>query len=242
MSNDPVFALWPCARRQNRMDRAPSFLPSSMHGARSHYTGGIAYPKEGVMRIKGRFVGVILQAVVVLGLLVAPLTAYAMDAPPSAVATAPVALVVGTPTHVVRAPLGLRLRTEPNLAAPVILTLQNGEKVRVIGDPVFNQGISWSFVRVKRGHVVHEGYAATAYLAIFPGWVPTGETGLKVTAPAGLRLRSGPGFGFAIKRIVPFGTILQPTGVTKFAHGIEWTEVQFNGVTLWAASKWLTPI
>lgn len=195
------------------------------------------------MRIKGKLVRVLVQSTIVLVLLAAPLAVQAAPAPSvSARSSLMVVAAHGTPTHVVRAPLGLRLRTEANLAAPVILSLFNGEKVFVIGDPVFNQGISWSFVRVHRGGVFHEGYAATAYLGVFPGWVPTGETGLKVTAPAGLRLRSGPGLGFSIQRIVPFGTIVQPTGVTQWAGGIQWTQVKFNGVTLWGASNWLAPI
>jgi hypothetical protein len=139
--------------------------------------------------------------------------------------------------------LGLRLRTEPNLAAPVILGLWNGETVYVTGESTWVQGIAWANVQVYRWGVWYQGYCASAYLSNYGGWTSPGEPGLQVNAAAGLRLRSGPGTGYSIVRIVPYGTILQPTGAaTQWANGYEWQQVTFDGVTVWAAKIYLTTI
>lgn len=164
----------------------------------------------------------------------------AMFAMPVSVQAAPP--VPGAPTKVVLAPYGLRLREDPSLAAPVILTLYNGEFVYPLAGPVWNQGISWTFVRVYRWGRYYDGYCASAYLRNYEGYVPTGEHGLMVTAPAGLRLRSGPGPWYATRRIVPYGTILQPTGASQWGGGILWRQVSINGTWLWAASDYLRPV
>jgi hypothetical protein len=164
-------------------------------------------------------------------LLLLPLSTFA--APPPAPETA---------TVYVTAHLGLRLRQSANLSSPVILTLSKGQAVHTLAAPVFNQGISWTFVRVWRWGHAYDGYCASAYLSDYPGPTPTGETGLRVTAGAGLRLRAGPGLGYATRRIVPAGTILQPTGITQWGSGILWTKVSFNGTFLWAAQVYLQPV
>jgi hypothetical protein len=145
----------------------------------------------------------------------------------------------GSAVQVVGAPHGLRLRQAPNLTAPIVLTLFNGENVSPLGGPTWNQGISWTPIAVTRAGVVYEGYCATAYLGDYGGWTPTGEHGLKVTAPAGLRLRSGPGTAYATQRIVPLGAIVQPTGVTQWGGGLSWTKVTVDGITLWGATQYL---
>jgi hypothetical protein len=162
-------------------------------------------------------------------MLLLPLSALAAPPPPG-------------PMVYVTAHLGLRLRQAPNLASPVIMTLSKGQPVHPLDPPVFNQGMSWTHVRVFRWGHVYEGYCATAYLSSYGGPTPTGETGLKVTAAGGLRLRAGPGLGYATLRIVPWGTILQPTGVTQWGSGILWTKVRFNGTYLWAAQMYLQPV
>lgn len=145
-------------------------------------------------------------------------------------------------TAQVNAPAGLKLRTEPKLAAPVILTLFHGEYVTLLSAPFFNDGLSWTFVQVCRGTQCWNGYAASAYLST--GGVAPPPTGMrmKVVASAGLRLRSGPGTGYAIKRIVPFGTILQTTGVEQTGSGLVWVQVQIDGIYLWAAKNYLQAV
>ncbi len=182
------------------------------------------------MTRKGKLVYRLALAVAVLAMFMVPMSVQA--APP----------IPGAPTRVVLAPYGLRLREDPSLAAPVILTLYNGELVYPLAGPVWNQGISWTFVRVYRWGYYYDGYCASAYLGTYGGYVPTGEHGLMVTAPAGLRLRSGPGLWYPTRRIVPYGAVLQPTGASQWGGGILWKQVSINGVWLWAASTYLRPV
>jgi hypothetical protein len=178
----------------------------------------------------------VLLVAMVLALGVLPLAVQADTPAPGA---APV--YAGTPTYVM-ASKGLNLRQDPNLTGRIILGLRNGERVYPMAGPVWAQGISWTFVRVYRGAYHYDGFCATAYLGTYPGYVPTGEHGLKVTAPAGLRLRSGPGTNYAVYRIVPYGTIVQSTGVTQWAGGLQWSKVRIDGVYLWAASMYLQAV
>jgi hypothetical protein len=62
---------------------------------------------------------------------------------------------------------------------------------------------------------------------------------VRVTASDGLRLRSGPGLGYAIRRIVRVGTTLESTGIYQWANGYQWLKVRYGGVYYWAASAWL---
>jgi uncharacterized protein YgiM (DUF1202 family) len=162
---------------------------------------------------------------------------------PMAVAAAPNG-ANGT-TMVVYAPLGLRLRTGTSLSEPVLLYLVNGEQVTVLGQPVWNQGIRWSNVQVTRWGVTTTGWAASAYLANYPGYDEprdsfVGGPGCKVTAAAGLRLRSTPSLAGAISRIVPYGTILVPTGDGPVsADGYVWQKLFINGTSLWGAKEFL---
>ena len=172
-----------------------------------------------------------LRIVALLAFFVAPAAAYAA------------APVLGPATTVVDAPLGLRLREGPSLIDPIDLVLYNGETVYEQARPEWNQGISWTYVGVYRGEAYYEGYCATAYLGTYGGWEPTGEAGLKVTAAIGLRLRSGPGLGYAVQRIVPFGTILPATGAAnQWGDGYEWTQLTLDGTSVWAATMYLTAI
>ncbi len=148
-------------------------------------------------------------------------------------------------TMVVRAPLGLRLRSGTSLVEPIHLVMFNGEKVTVIGEPVWNQGIRWSNVRVTRWGVTTTGWAASAYLANYPGYdEPFGHfhngPGCKVTATVGLRLRTAPTLSGRIARIVPYGTVLVPTGeATVHADGWTWQSLYINNVSLWGAREFL---
>jgi len=171
-----------------------------------------------------------LLVVAVLAMLMVPMSVHA--APP----------VPGAPTKVVLARYGLRLREDPNLSAPIILPLYNGELVYPLAGPVWNQGISWTFVRVYRWGYYYDGYCASAYLGNYGGYVPSGEHGVMVTAPAGLRLRSGPASWYATRRIVPYGAILQPTGASQWGGGILWSQVAVNGLYLWCASMYLQTV
>jgi hypothetical protein len=154
---------------------------------------------------------------------------------------APAAPPVPGTSWTVNAPAGLRLRQGPYLTSPVILALRHGEKVYDLGDTQYAQGITWAYVRVYRWGYYYDGYCAAAYLSGHSN--PSGPyvSGLKVTASA-LRLRAGPGLGYAIRRIVPYGTVVQDAGGRQWANGFSWTQVSIDGVTLWAASNYLTGV
>jgi uncharacterized protein YraI len=132
------------------------------------------------------------------------------------------------------------MRTGPGLTYARILTLVNGETVYPVSDLTTNQGISWVKVRVFRGGVCYEGWVAATYLARWAGTVTSGEW--RVTASAGLRLRSGPGLGYATLRIVPYGTRLGYTGVEQAADGYVWAKVRIDGQEFWAAKAYLERI
>jgi len=61
----------------------------------------------------------------------------------------------------------------------------------------------------------------------------------RVTAALGLRLRSGPGLGFATRRIVPRGTVLENLGAEQWSGGILWAKVRAGGANYWAAKTYL---
>lgn len=165
-----------------------------------------------------------------------------------AAAPAVLAAPPGQETMVVYSPLGVNLRSGTTLTSSVILVLRNGETVTVSGDPVWSQGIRWIRTHVVRWGVGYEGYCASAYLANYPGYSEptdswTDGVGWKVTATDGLRLRSGPGLLYYVKRIVPYGTILKATDAANVdADGYRWIELRFNGSTGWAAKLYLQQV
>jgi uncharacterized protein YraI len=67
----------------------------------------------------------------------------------------------------------------------------------------------------------------------------------KVSAPAGLRLRTGPGLGHAVILAMHHGETVHITGAPVWSHGISWTPVLYHrwGRTHhgYSASKYLVP-
>lgn len=152
-------------------------------------------------------------------------------------------------TKVVQARLGLRVRSGPSLAESITHVLYNGQEVKVVGEPVWNQGIRWVELDFERWDGIRvSGWCASAYLENYPGYDEpydgyAGEEGYKVIPSIGLRLRSGPGLGYAIKRIVPYGTVLERTDVASaWGNGLEWIQLDVDGVALWAAKMYLTEV
>lgn len=159
--------------------------------------------------------------------------------PESGLVAAPSSL--GSPTTVV-AKEGLWLREGPMLSDPTVLCLANGETVYPSAGPMWNQGIEWVWVIVYRHGVSYQGFCAAAHLANYGGYAPTSESGLKVVAPWGLRLRTCPGKACKVGRIVPYGTVLATTGTVQWAGGIQWSEVYIDGVTMWAATSYMQAV
>lgn len=174
--------------------------------------------------------------------------------PPVAHPPAPIPPAPPPPAHVcpatppavasttVVAPAGLKLRTGAGLTRAVILTLRNGETVFPISDLVVNQGISWVRLRVFRAGACFEGWSSAAFLARWASVAPPVAGEWRVTASAGLRLRSGPGTSFAVLRIVPLGTRLGFTGGEQSADGIVWVRVRVDGREFWAARNFMERI
>jgi len=162
---------------------------------------------------------------------------------PLAALAEPAAAPAASGTKVVTAQAGLKLRSGPGLGYGVITVLSYGQPVTPISGPVWGDGISWTYVKVHRGGYWYEGYCATTYLGYGGGHPPApGGHGLQVTAAAGLRLRSGPGTGYAVWRVVPYGTILRPTGAQRWGNGLLWSQVVIGGSYLWGASAYLRPV
>lgn len=189
------------------------------------------------MNRQRRLVRILVPLAVLVALFIAPMTASADTETAAVWAT------------VTQARLGLRVRSGPSLVDSISHVLYNGQEVRVVGDPVWNQGIRWVELDFTRANGVHvSGWCASAYLSNYPGYDEpydgyAGQAGYKVTSSIGLRLRSGPGLGYAIKRIVPYGTVLERTDTAgATANGLEWVELDVNGVDLWAAKMYLTQV
>ena len=143
----------------------------------------------------------------------------------------------------VRAWGGLRLREGPSLSDRVMLVLYNGETVYPGAAPIWADGYSWTFVKVYRYGRWYQGFCANMYLVPGGGTPPPPVVhGLKVTAAAGLRLRYAPGLAYGICCVVPYGTILQGTGNTASASGLQWSEVIYGTRRLWAASMYLVAV
>lgn len=191
------------------------------------------------------FLRVTVLLVLALGSLALPLAVGAAPpVPPSGGVESPapqppgvLALPIWGEGTTVVAPAGLRLREGPWLGARILLILHHGETVYPGAGPVWENGISWSYVRVWRWGRWVEGFAATRHLANQGGDTPQPPVGggLRVITPVGLRVRTGPGLGHGIHTIVRQGTMLQPTGATQWANGYEWAEVFFQGRNLWVA-------
>mgnify|MGYP000879571528 CR=1 FL=1 len=186
---------------------------------------------------RSRFVRVLVPVAVLVALLIAPMMVSANGG--------------GTEewTKVVQARLGLRVRSGPSLAEAITFVLYNGQEVKVVGEPVWNQGIRWVELNFDRWDGVHvSGWCASAYLENYPGYDEpydgyAGEEGYKVTPAIGLRLRTGPGLGYAVKRIVPYGTVLERTDTASaWGNGLEWVELDVDGTDLWAAKMYLTQV
>jgi uncharacterized protein YgiM (DUF1202 family) len=179
----------------------------------------------------------ILIALLVLGsTLLAPLTAAAQA---EAAACVPSGAI-----KTVNAFTGLRLRSAPGLASPLVTFLWNQEHVKVVGCDVWADAILWSQVEVNRFGVKTTGWAAAAYLSSYVGYTEprdeyTGSSGCKITTDA-LRLRAAPGLKAKVLRVVPYGTILPFTSTPDVTvDGYVWQELTMNGTIVYGARMFM---
>ncbi|NLX43663.1 MAG: hypothetical protein GXY79_09335 [Chloroflexi bacterium] len=165
-------------------------------------------------------------------MLMAPLAASAAECTPSMA------------VKYVNAYNGLRMRTAPGLASPLITFLWNGEYVTVIGCDQWKDGILWSYVEVNRWGVKTAGWVSAAFLVSYVGYTEPrdsfeGDTGCKVI-DGPLNLRDAAGLSGKILRTVPYGTILVPTSTPDVTvDGYVWQELQMNGTIVYGARKYM---
>ena len=196
------------------------------------------------MRAKRRVAWSVCLLGILAALAASPMMAYAAPpSPPGQSGTSPIVQAMptpGTPTTVT-AGLGLRLREGPSTWDRILTILRCRETVYPAAGPVWGGGRWWTYVLVYRSGYTYEGFCASQYLANYDPSIPPddGAGQVKVTARLGLRVRWGPGKGYGIYRVVPYGTTLQTTGSTQWGSGLEWTQVSYRGYNLWAASMYL---
>lgn len=161
-------------------------------------------------------------------------------------ASAQVQVQACTPTNAVKyvnAYNGLRMRTAPGLASPLVTFLWNGEYVKVIGCDQWADAILWSYVEVSRYGVKTTGWVSAAFLVSYAGYTEPRDSytgaGCKVI-DGPLNLRAAPGLKGAIVRTVPYGTILPYTATPDVTvDGLVWQELNLNGVNVYGARKYM---
>jgi hypothetical protein len=135
---------------------------------------------------------------------------------------------------------GLRLREGPGLGERIILALNHHETVHLMGACTLADAMGWVPVVAQRGGRELQGYVAAIYLEGSPTCgVDDQAPRLQVTHPAGLLLRTGPGYQWATSRIAPQGALLEPTGREEIAQSTRWTEVRLDEAIFWTVGRHL---
>jgi uncharacterized protein YgiM (DUF1202 family) len=184
---------------------------------------------------KHRLLSVIILGIAMIAMLLAPLATAAQVQAQACVPTNAVKYV--------NAFNGLRMRSAPGLASPLVTFLWNGEYVKVIGCDVWADAIRWSYVEVNRYGVKTAGWVSAAFLVSYAGYTEPRDSyvgaGCKVI-DGPLNLRAAPGLKGAIVRTVPYGTILPYTATPDVTvDGIVWQELTLNGQIVYGARKYM---
>jgi len=162
---------------------------------------------------------VVIAALVLLGVLAAPMVVSAEEAK-------------------VQAPVGLNLRLEPGLDGFEMCLLGNHELVWVDeNEPSVTAecGSGWVAAAYLDNYPGFWNVDA-------PEMPDLPEGFFMVKAPAGLKLREDAGYS-EIKFIVPYGTVLEsPNDKVVPADGLYWRELKVGSDLLWGWNKWLDKI
>lgn len=140
---------------------------------------------------------------------------------------------------------GVRLRSGPGLSYRIVSTLSSGTRVTVIGQANPADGYQWTRVTVSVQSDILQGYVASQFLSQSSGGnsrFPVGST-FSINTPNGqaANLRSAPGTGSQIVRVVANrtqGTIL---GGPTSASGYRWYKVAIAGATGYLADFLMVP-
>jgi len=187
------------------------------------------------MRTHRLFLAVVVM-IALAAMLVAPMAAAAQEV------TAQLCTPSGA-VKTVNAYNGLRMRSAPGLASPLVTFLWNGEYVKVIGCDQWKDAILWSYVEVSRYGVKTAGWVSAAFLVTYQGYTEPRDSytgaGCKVI-DGPLNLRAAPGLKGAIVRTVPYGTILPYTSTPDVTvDGLVWQELQLNGTVVYGARQYM---
>jgi uncharacterized protein YraI len=129
---------------------------------------------------------------------------------------------VGSKVHVETSGSAANMRSAPAIANNVIRTFPNGTIGTSQGGDTVAVGYTW--VKITMGGST--GWMATAVLAAGPGQLRT---------TANVNLRSGPGTGYPVLRVVPAGSIVQ--GSDTVTNGFR--NVVYSGQAGWMADSYL---
>jgi uncharacterized protein YraI len=126
-----------------------------------------------------------------------------------------------------RALAAINLRSGPGWQYRIIQTIPAGASIKVTGS--YNKG--FYPVRYKGT----KGWVDASYVSTYGGKIsPLGP----VKTTESLNLRSGPGTGYSVKRIMPAGASLKITG--SYNNG--YYPVRYQGTKGWAAAGYLAPV
>jgi lipoprotein-anchoring transpeptidase ErfK/SrfK len=140
---------------------------------------------------------------------------------------------------------GLRLRSAPGITSSVLASLAKGTTVELIAWAGTADGYTWAQVSVptlnKTGYVASAFLVATSGTTTPPpptsGTFPIGSTVRVNTASA--NMRSGPGLGYTVIKVVPSGTTGTVQSGETAADGYRWVQVTMLGVTGYMATSLL---
>lgn len=145
----------------------------------------------------------------------------------------------------VKVTAGLYLRTGPGTGYGVITTMPTGTVCTVVSGPTVANGYNWYKLTTPYG----TGWAAGQFLVKTsvtpppppPPPPPSGQyaPGEKVKVIAGLYLRTGPGFGYAVITTMPTGTLCTIVAGPTAANGLNWYQVDTPYGRGWAAGEYM---
>ncbi|HYI24767.1 MAG TPA: SH3 domain-containing protein [Thermomicrobiales bacterium] len=134
---------------------------------------------------------------------------------------------------------GLRLRSGPGLDYGVLASLEMGATVQYLDSGGRADGYDWARVKVVRSGQI--GYVAYSLLAPIPSDGFSVGMMVHVSSASGGNLRSGPGTGYGVLRVVGKGTTGTVTGGPAEANGYFWYKLSFGNTTGWMATTVFRP-
>jgi uncharacterized protein YraI len=133
----------------------------------------------------------------------------------------------------------IRLRSGPGLGYSTLATLAIGTVVEYLAAGGRADGYEWAKVRVAS--LGRTGFVAFQYLASIPSDGLQIGMMVHVKTAGGGNLRSGPGTGYAVLRVVAQGTTGTIVDGPVEANGYFWFKISFGNAVGWMATAVLGP-